>query len=200
MDPRTTRRLTVLLALSFIWIVGVCTPALAHASLSEAEPAAGETVSRGPAQVRLQFTEPVEAAFDPVKVFDAAGERVDEENARVASEDVRVVEADLKELAGGAYRVEWRVTSVDGHVVADTYEFTVAAANESANEDRERADAGQERGVQPSDEQEPAAQEEGAGGGSSPIAAYTAVSLGIVVLAILAILGANVLRRRKPHS
>jgi methionine-rich copper-binding protein CopC len=189
----------MLLALSLIWVVALCASALAHARLSEAEPAAGSTVEGSPEQVRLQFNEPVEAEFDPVKVLDSAGERVDEKNAHVAPEDVRVVEADLKELKEGAYRVEWRVTSVDGHVVADAYEFTVAAAaGESAVEDRERAGVAQQGEEQPADEQEPAAQE-GAGGGSNPVATYTAVTFGIVLLAALAVLGVNLLRR-KPRS
>lgn len=186
----------MLLALSLIWVVALCAPALAHARLSEAEPAAGSTVQGSPEQVRLRFNEPVEAEFDPVKVFDSAGERVDEKNAHVAPEDVRVVEADLKELKEGAYRVEWRVTSVDGHVVADTYEFTVAAA---APEDRERAGVAQQGEEQPADEQELPAQEEGAGDGSNPVATYTAVTFGIVLLAALAVLGVNLLRR-KPRS
>ena len=78
-----------------------------------------------PEQVRLRFSEPVDAEFDPVRVFDAEGERVDEDDARVDPEDARVLLAGLEDWPCCSYRVEWRVTSVDGHVVEDAYAFNV---------------------------------------------------------------------------
>ena len=95
-----------------------CSPALAHATLRES-PASGASLRGTPEQVRLRFSEPVDAEFDPVRVFDAEGERVDEDDARVDPEDARVLPAGLEDLPQGSYRVEWRVTSVDGHVVED---------------------------------------------------------------------------------
>ena len=57
---------------------------------------------------------------------DADGTRVDEHDARVDPEDARVVLADLQELPEGSYEVQWRVTSIDGHVVEGRYVFAVA--------------------------------------------------------------------------
>jgi copper transport protein len=76
--------------------------------------------------VRLQFTEPIEASFDPVKVYDQQGNRVDEDDARVDPNDAKVLVAGLKELSEGSYTVEWRVTSIDGHIIDDTHQFAVS--------------------------------------------------------------------------
>lgn len=120
--------LAVASALSAAWLFSWCAPAFAHAQLAESEPSAGEVLAEGPEQVRLRFNEPVDAAFDPLKVYDSRGERVDEDDARADPEDARVVEAGLEEgLAEGTYTVEYRVTSIDGHVVEGAHDFAVNA-------------------------------------------------------------------------
>ncbi len=123
-----TRLPAALFGLSVVWLLLLCGPALAHAELIEAYPADGDALAESPDQVRLQFTEPIEAAFDPVKVYDQQGNRVDEDDVRVDPDDAKVLVAGLKELPEGSYTVEWRVTSIDGHIVDDTYQFGVAAS------------------------------------------------------------------------
>jgi copper transport protein len=118
-------RLAVAVWLSVAWVVLSCAPALAHATLIEASPPQGGKAPTPPERVELRFTEPVDAGFDPVVVRDAAGARVDEHDARVDPEDARVVLADLEELPEGAYTVEWRIISIDGHVVEGRYGFAV---------------------------------------------------------------------------
>ena len=172
-------RVVALLVLSFGWILPWSAPASAHAQLSEATPASRTTIRESPDLVSLRFTEPVEAEFDPIKVFGPGGERVDQQDARVSPDDARVVEVGLEELSRGAHTVEWRVTSIDGHVVADEYGFEVAEAGEPAGGADEPAS-------------QPAAQE----GGTTPVAAYGAASLGVLAVAILAVLGVIALRRR----
>jgi methionine-rich copper-binding protein CopC len=125
------RRPLALLGMVAVWLLLLCGPVLAHAQLSESEPAAGETVAESPEQVRLRFNEPVDAAFSPLKVYDSSGERVDEDDARKDPGDARAVEASLEELTQGTYTVEYRVTSVDGHVVEDTYDFSVISSGDS---------------------------------------------------------------------
>ncbi len=110
-----------------LWLAVLCVPALAHATLVQESPAAGASLDQPSGQVRLTFSEPVDAEFDPLKVYDAEGNRVDEDDARVDPDDARVLLVGLEELAEGSYRVEWRVTSIDGHVIEDAYAFNVAA-------------------------------------------------------------------------
>jgi copper transport protein len=120
-------RLAVALGLVAAWLLLSCSPALAHATLVEASPPQRGTVYKPPERVELRFSEPVEAGFDPVVVRDEHRHRVDEHDARVDPEDARVVLADLEELPEGTYEVEWRVTSIDGHVVEGRYGFAVAS-------------------------------------------------------------------------
>jgi methionine-rich copper-binding protein CopC len=125
-SPRvSTRRLVGVLWLSIGWLLLSCVPALAHATLLQATPAGGARLGESPEQVRLRFNEPVDAEFDPLKVYDAEGNRVDEDDARIDPNDARVLVEGLKELPKGSYKVEWRVTSVDGHVVSGEYSFSV---------------------------------------------------------------------------
>ncbi len=124
-------RLVALLGLSAVWLFLPCTPALAHAELLESEPEDGAALEQLPDQVRLRFDEPIEAEFNPLEVHDQQGNRADKGNARVDPDDARVVVADLKELPEGTYTVEWRVTSIDGHVVGDTFNFIVTASDVS---------------------------------------------------------------------
>jgi copper transport protein len=133
-----SRRVALLAGFAAAWVLLSCAPGLAHATLVEASPTRGGEVSEPPGRVELRFTEPVGAEFDAVVVRDARGARVDARDARVDPEDARVVLAELEELPEGSYTVEWRVTSIDGHVVEGRYGFAVAAAGG----DRSPGDAG----------------------------------------------------------
>jgi copper transport protein len=138
MPKSATKRHAALLAgLAAAWLLLACAPALAHANLVGASPPQGGEVSKPPERVELRFNEPVDAEFDPV-VVRAAGARVDTHDARVDPEDARVVLADLERVPEGTYTVEWRVTSIDGHVVEGRYTFAVVAAGE----ERPSEDAG----------------------------------------------------------
>ena len=104
--------------------------ALAHANLVEASPPRGSEVSKPPERIELRFSEPVDAEFDPVVVRAAGGARVDAHDARVDPKDARVVLADLERVPEGSYTVEWRVTSIDGHVVEGRYDFAMPGTME----------------------------------------------------------------------
>ena len=95
-------------------------------------PAPGARLSESPERLRLTFTEPVPAEFDPVEVTGPGGD------ARVAPEDDRVVEAGLEALPAGTCTVEYRVTSIDGHVISDSYEFAVMPPAEETTQRTEK--------------------------------------------------------------
>ena len=111
------RRGVLLVGLAAAWIGLACAPALAHATLVEASPQQGGEVSNPPDRVELRFSQPVDAEFDPVVVRGADGARVDTHDAHVDPEDARVVLAQLERVTEGSYTVQWRVTSIDRHVV-----------------------------------------------------------------------------------
>src|SRR3712207_3620642 len=177
MTPRAgSRWLLTLLWLSAVWLLLSCVPALAHARLVQEEPADGATLAESPDRVELRFSEPVDAEFSPLEVRDSDGNRVDKDNARVDPDDARVLVVDLKELTEGSYTVQWRVTSIDGHVVEGSYGFAVtdARGDQPPNDAREAGGqpAKEHAGHAGHAEREPAAQD-GARDSSTPILAYS---------------------------
>ncbi len=100
--------------------------ALAHAFLDRAVPAVGGKVHGQPAEVRLRFSQPLEAAFSTVKVLDAGGKQVDSMDKRLDPQDASVLRVSLPKLTPGEYRVVWRVLSADTHVTEGDYTFEVA--------------------------------------------------------------------------
>jgi methionine-rich copper-binding protein CopC len=162
-------------------------PALAHAEFSSAEPAPGSNLTESPDRVRLTFSEPVDAEFDPVRVIGLDGERADDGDARVAPYDDSTVEVGLEDLPEGTYTVEYRVTSVDGHVIADSYQFTVAPPAEetttAAAEPKEETT--DEPAMEPTREALP--ETETTGGGSSPFVTIVLVGLAVLGLAALTV-------------
>ena len=181
-------------------MVALCTPALAHAQFVGAEPARGTELQQAPEQVRIRFSEPVEAEFSPVEVSNSQGERVDQDNARIDPDDARVVVEDLNgDLPGGTYTVEWRVTSVDGHAIDGTYRFRVVSAGAEASQlggqagtvsQADNGTAGQGGSEQQDNQENPQS--------TNNVLLYSAVSLGALVVVVLAAVAVVQVRRREP--
>jgi copper transport protein len=104
----------------------VAPSALAHAELQSSEPARGAVVPRQPAQLTLRFTEPVELAFGAVRVFDAAGGRVDDGRAAHLDGDGSALAVGLRPgLPDGSYTATYRVISADSHPVSGGFVFSI---------------------------------------------------------------------------
>lgn len=99
--------------------------ALAHAMLDRAAPPVGSAVRASPPEVRLWFSEELEPAFCRVRVTDAAGHRVDRDDAHVDAKDARILEVSVPPLGPGHYRVIWRVVSIDTHITQGQFAFEV---------------------------------------------------------------------------
>ena len=106
----------------FLWAAGVA----AHAFLQRADPRVGSTVRTPPAQVRLWFTEGLEPAFSSVRVVNEAGQRVDKGDGQVDPANAALLKISLPALPAGAYKVIWRVLSVDSHVTEGDFAFRIA--------------------------------------------------------------------------
>jgi methionine-rich copper-binding protein CopC len=105
---------------------GVSLAAHAHALLDKAEPAVGSEVSPGPTQLRLYFTEGVEAHFSGVSIVGADGKAVVPATAATDPANPAILVVTLPAaLAPGDYKVSWHVVSVDTHKTQGTYNFTV---------------------------------------------------------------------------
>ena len=99
--------------------------ALAHSGLQRAEPPADSKLNRPPGEVRLYFTERLEPSYSTVGVKDDRGARVDRGDAHVDPSNPLLLRTTLPPLEHGAYTVNWRVVSVDGHVTEGIFTFQV---------------------------------------------------------------------------
>ena len=100
--------------------------ARAHAAIEHAEPALGGTVKQSPAEVRLSFSEAVEAKFCRLAVFDASGKEVDNKDVHADPKNARQLSVSLlAALGAGEYKVVWRAVAVDTHVTKGEFTFRV---------------------------------------------------------------------------
>lgn len=98
----------------------------AHAHLAKAVPAAGSTVSASPQQIELSFSEALEPAFSTIEVLDEKDWHVAQGKAELDSGNAKVLRITLLPLIPGAYKVVWRVVSVDAHELTGEFTFWVA--------------------------------------------------------------------------
>lgn len=119
---------TTLKAMMLAAALAICgaASAFAHAFIDHASPPVGRTVSPAPAEVRLWFTQKLEAAFSRIQVFDGHDQRVDRNDSHLDPKDPTQLIVSMRPLPPGSYKVIWRVVSVDTHVTEGHYTFKVA--------------------------------------------------------------------------
>ena len=113
------------LAVAALGLLLLATPAWPQASLVRSRPARRATLTTAPDRVQLWFNEAIEPKFSSVSVWDSAGQQVDLADVGVEPDDPKRLTVGLKPLTRGAYRVRFRVLSVDGHVVESEFPFTL---------------------------------------------------------------------------
>ena len=99
--------------------------AFAHAYLVKSVPAGRATLFSSPGRIQLWFNERLEPKYSSASVYDPGGKRVDADHARVSVEDPKQLSVALKQLPAGRYTVKFGVLSVDGHVVEQSFPFTI---------------------------------------------------------------------------
>lgn len=122
------RLLAAILATAVLAAAGLVigtSPAWAHNVLKSSNPADGEKVARTPSSVVLTFDEPAIALGTKLVVTGPEGP------AQIGTPRLvdKTVTQDLQPGApAGAYTVDWRVTSADGHPISGSFTFTAEAA------------------------------------------------------------------------
>jgi len=106
-------------------VLCVPTSAWPHARLVKSIPESRAVLSTAPAHVQLWFTERLEAHFCQLSVWNAAGQRVDRGDIQRDPENPKKLAVGLPALAPGLYTVQYRVLSVDSHIVENQFTFTV---------------------------------------------------------------------------
>ncbi|REG58198.1 hypothetical protein B0G80_0846 [Paraburkholderia sp. BL6669N2] len=122
--PRLRGTRTVAKLASLFAGLALASAAFAHVFPQKQEPGAGATVA-SPAQVRVMFDGPLEAAFSSLTVTDASGKQVNTEKATVDEHQRALITVPLPTLAAGHYTVHWVAVASDGHRTHGDYAFNV---------------------------------------------------------------------------
>jgi len=98
----------------------------AHAFLVRAEPRVGSKVTKAPTEVRIWFSETVQAGVSSIHVFDLSGKQVDKKDTHSDRTNRAALCVSLiPALTPGSYKVIWRVTSADTHVTSGDFHFQI---------------------------------------------------------------------------
>lgn len=116
------KTITRLAMAGFLW---TATSAWGQAFIDHAEPGAGSAVDTRPTEIRIWFTGNLEPTFSQIELSDRHGKPVTQNRATVDSDDTSLLKLDIPPLAPGAYKVTWRVRSVDTHITVGNFSFTV---------------------------------------------------------------------------
>ena len=99
---------------------------LAHAQLVASSPGAGGIVAESPDEIRLIFSEPLEAQVTSIDVVDVNGAPVLTRVGEVDPADPYALVVVEPQLADGVYRLTWRTLSAaDGHTTEGFFNFGV---------------------------------------------------------------------------
>lgn len=108
------------------WLTLEPAAVLAHSNGPMVNPAHGSRLSSPPGSLDFAFMQPVR--LTAVRLYEGTEDEIELRGAR-SLEPVKQRRIDLPTLAPGAYRVEWRALSAEGHPVDGAFSFTVAPTN-----------------------------------------------------------------------
>lgn len=117
---------TVAVAGTAVLSIGGALPASAHDEIVSTDPANGATVATAPDHVTLTFSDKAIALGTEVKVTAPDGSVVSSGDPQLGP--TTVVQPLTGARPAGTYKVDWRVTSADGHPVSGTFTFVASAA------------------------------------------------------------------------
>jgi methionine-rich copper-binding protein CopC len=124
----TTLARTAALTLLLVSTLVAATPDARHFGLEKSSPEADASVESAPAEIRLWFTEEPQDGTVSIRVLEAEEAGVHVMDAAQDTEDPTVFFVQMHgTLSAGTYTVSWRGMGADGHVVRDTFQFSVAA-------------------------------------------------------------------------
>ena len=119
--------------LVFLYSAWSASSASAHAVFVRSTPSPNEVLSQPPVQVEIFFSEPLEAQFSSIRVFDSKNLSVDAGDVRVDPSDPTRLTVTLHSLSEGVYTVAWKVvSSIDGHETTGSFPFAVGNTNAEA--------------------------------------------------------------------
>lgn len=106
-------------------VLALAGTAQAHAWIDTTTPADGAVLTEPPAQVRVQYTEPMEPRVTTLTLLDGRGKPVAGTRQTPEGDRNLALVLHLPELAGGKYTVKATTLGKDGHPTEETISFTV---------------------------------------------------------------------------
>ncbi len=100
----------------------------AQSILLRSDPAEGAVLNTAPTEVRMWFTQSLNATYSTARILNGSNQRVDQNNAHVSTVDQTEMDVNLPpNLSPAVYVVIWRTQGADdGRILAGSFSFTVA--------------------------------------------------------------------------
>ena len=133
------RTLLAAFVLGLLAVLGLATPASAHAELAGTTPSRNSIVQQAPAQVVLTFTESITPVAGKVRVLAPDGSRADTGDPQVSG--ANLVIPLRQDGPQGTYLVTFRVISADSHPVAGAFTYSVGQVSTPPSDSDSGADA-----------------------------------------------------------
>lgn len=119
-------KLNQLILAGLIGLMGLSPAAMAHPKLTRTAPEANATVAASPGELRLTFSEALEASVSGADIKDKDGNTIATGRASTDPKDSKQLVIPLPTaLAAGTYNVIWHAVAEDSHKVKGAYSFTV---------------------------------------------------------------------------
>lgn len=112
-------------ALTTLAMLAMLVPAMAHSPLQTSVPADGDELSSVPETIDMTFT--AAARVMKVEMIHTNGNASHTVTVDIPTRDtVETISLSPDFVGAGAYQVDWRALSEDGHVITGTFSFTVS--------------------------------------------------------------------------
>lgn len=98
---------------------------MAHAALVKSDPPRRASLSSPPKQIQLWFNEQVEGSYASITVLDSKKNSMTENRPEVVLNDPKSIILNLPQMEPDRYTVQYRVMSVDGHIIESNFDFSI---------------------------------------------------------------------------
>ncbi len=112
-------------------LLGLASPASAHATLDSTSPPAESVLDAAPAEILLTFTEAVDPVPGSIRLLAADGSEIDI-GAITQDRGSDTLSATVPEIGRGTHVVVWRAVSADSHPISGAFTFAVGERTDTA--------------------------------------------------------------------
>ncbi|WP_100012881.1 copper resistance CopC family protein [Lentibacillus sediminis] len=194
----STRKLLFTLVAILIFTLLPVHIASAHTTLEESTPAAGEELDEPIDQITLSFSTVIEEGSTLI-LENQAGDQLEPSSIEITED---IMEASFDEpLEAGEYQANWQIIGADGHVMESSISFSIAEAegntaentedvteenNAASDQEENQENASEELGEESATEGDSQTNEENTSPQTSEESGMSGLTIGIIVLLLIA--------------